>query len=296
MREYGQIQSSFWTDPEIRSLTDQAKLLAAYLLSGPHSNGLGCFRLPYGYLSADFGWSPETVQKAFRELFQIRFILYCDETQFVLIQKFLHWNPITNANIAIARQKEFSVVPKNSSVYSNLVTSIKKYGKHLHKDFLNDLETLSRMYAKQDPILPDPDPTLILPDQDPKDHGQPPAVPNAKKELVTVGTWNAYSEAYEKRYHTKPVRNAAVNAKLKQFVDRIGKGEAPAVAAYYVRHNNSFYITKGHAVGLLLQDAEKLRTEWATNRQITNTSARQADKTQSYFSVYEEVKHERGLA
>lgn len=102
-------------------------------------------------------------------------------------------------------------------------------------------------------------------------------------------TWQAYSDAYEQRYGAKPVRNATVNAQLSSFIKRIGFDESPHVAAFYVNHNNQFYVHKMHTVGLLLADAEKLRTEWATNRQVTSTQARQADKTQARGNVFNKL-------
>ena len=55
-RDYGQIQSAFWTHPKIRSVGPDAKLIAAYLLTSPHTNGLGCFYLPLGYVATDLGY------------------------------------------------------------------------------------------------------------------------------------------------------------------------------------------------------------------------------------------------
>lgn len=77
-------------------------------------------------------------------------------------------------------------------------------------------------------------------------------------------TWAAYSEAYERRYGAKPVRNQSVNAKVKQFVLRIGHDESPAVAQFYVdKVSDSFVVRKVHDVGLLLSGAEGYRTQWA---------------------------------
>lgn len=109
---------------------------------------------------------------------------------------------------------------------------------------------------------------------------------------VTGPTFDAYSAAYEIRYHAPPVRNAKVNAQLAQLVQRLGAEEAPDVAAFYVRHNGAFYSQKGHPVGLLLADAEKLRMEWATNRPITATSARLADQSQTNFQSWKEAVEE----
>jgi len=107
-----------------------------------------------------------------------------------------------------------------------------------------------------------------------------------KEPPPTVGTWKAYSTAYSVRYHVEPVRNATVNGQLANLVSRLGSEEAPAVAAFYVRSNNNRYVSAGHSVGMLVMDAEKLRTEWATGRQGTATQAIQADKTQANFNAF----------
>lgn len=92
-------------------------------------------------------------------------------------------------------------------------------------------------------------------------------------------TWKAYAAAYGRRYAVEPVRNAKVNAQLAQFVDRVGAAEAPEIAAFYVDHPSAFYGTRGHSIACLLTDAEKLRTEWATNRTINGTTQRRQEAT-----------------
>lgn len=100
-----------------------------------------------------------------------------------------------------------------------------------------------------------------------------------RADSVTGPTWRAYATAYWKRYQSEPVRNATTNGQMAKFVERIGREEAPHVAAHFLRSNNRYYVQCGHAVRVLLQDAEKLRTEWVTGRQVTETAARQADRT-----------------
>lgn len=161
MREYGQIQCSFWADPEIQVWSDDAKLLACYLLTGPHTNGLGCYRLPDGYVTDDLGWSPQRVSKSFNELLEEGFCNRCESTKFVLIPKYLRWNPVINENVGKARQKEFDLVSKKSSIYSNLVSVMIAYVTQWTEPFRNHLETLS----KQNPY---PTPTQPLPGKDPE--------------------------------------------------------------------------------------------------------------------------------
>ena len=85
---------------------------------------------------------------------------------------------------------------------------------------------------------------------------------------VSTLVWDAYSAAYRAKYRIDPVRNAAVNGQIANFVSRIPSEEAPDVATFYLGHKNSLYLNAGHAVNLLVRDAEKLRMEWATGRQI----------------------------
>lgn len=83
----------------------------------------------------------------------------------------------------------------------------------------------------------------------------------------TAAVWDAYSEAYAGRYGAAPVRNASVNGKLAMFVAKLPAEEAPEVARYFLAHTGNLYVAAMHPVDLLLRDAEKLRTEWMTNRQ-----------------------------
>lgn len=114
-------------------------------------------------------------------------------------------------------------------------------------------------------------------------------------------TWAAYADAYTARYGIAPVRNAPVNAKVKQFVQRIGHDEAPGVARFYVeRVSERFVVGKCHEVGLLLAGAEGYRTQWATGQAMTATRAQQADKSQANFDAADEamalIRAKRGVA
>lgn len=134
----------------------------------------------------------------------------------------------------------------------------------------------------------------LIPDSGLSDSDSPPVHRlRAAKKLAdsppTGETWSAYSDAYQERYKTEPVRNAKVNGQLLQFVKRLGAEEAPGVAAWYVASNNRFYVQKRHAVDCLLADAEGLRTEWATNTRVTETRAREADRLQTSGDMWSRI-------
>lgn len=116
--------------------------------------------------------------------------------------------------------------------------------------------------------------------------GQKSARVSKESTAPTAETWNAYASAYRQRYSVEPVRNATVNGQLANFVKRLGADEAPAVAAFYIQHNNRYYAQQMHSVAAMLKDAEKLRTEWATGTRMTATIADQVDKTQTNGEVF----------
>lgn len=107
-----------------------------------------------------------------------------------------------------------------------------------------------------------------------------------KTPAETGETWEAYSSAHLERYGEPPVRNARVNGQVASFVRCVGISEAPAIAAFYVRHNRAVYVQSKHSTSLLARDAEGLRTEWATNRRVSESEARQADRTMATGNAF----------
>lgn len=100
--------------------------------------------------------------------------------------------------------------------------------------------------------------------------------PAPPESLLNASIWKSYSEAYFRRYGTEPVRNAKVNSQIAQLGKRLGN-DAVSVVRFYVGHNNSIYVRRTHEVGLCLSDCEGLRTQWATNRPVTQKQAANAD-------------------
>ncbi|GLQ45666.1 hypothetical protein GCM10007862_07170 [Dyella lipolytica] len=167
MREYGQVQSAFWQSPDAQSWTDSAKLLALYLLTGPHANGLGCYRLPDGYIMADLGWDAETVSEGFAELSRNGFAYRFEGVVFT--PNFLRWNRIANGNIAKARFAEFESLPKGEAKV-RVARTMLEFSTQWSIEDRTVLETVSQTvserYANQNPTLPNPtqkEPTLAQP-------------------------------------------------------------------------------------------------------------------------------------
>lgn len=98
MRDYGKVHTSFWTSDTIRGMTEDARTLAFYLLTSPHSTIAGVFRLPDGYVCEDLQWDSTRVAEGFRELFDKGFANRCETTKWVWVVKHLEWNPPENPN------------------------------------------------------------------------------------------------------------------------------------------------------------------------------------------------------
>jgi len=109
-------------------------------------------------------------------------------------------------------------------------------------------------------------------------------------QIANANTWDAYTIAYLERYGVEPVRNAKVNSQIAQLVQRLGADEAPQVAMFYVTINDSFFIRASHELGLLIQRAEGIRTQWLTGRQVNAVTARQMENTQANINAAQEAK------
>lgn len=112
---------------------------------------------------------------------------------------------------------------------------------------------------------------------------------------ATALTWRSYRDAYQERYGEAPVWNAKTAGQLRSFVGRVPKEEAPLVAAFYLTHKDQFYVKSMHPVGLLLRDAEKLRTEWVTGRQMTGAQAKHSEQRSANVEAMKSYLAKKGM-
>jgi hypothetical protein len=117
--------------------------------------------------------------------------------------------------------------------------------------------------------------------------GKPMTAPEAKKVAKSGAVWEAYRQAYLNRYGVEPKRHSKTNVDLCRVVDKLGWEESPEVAAYYLKHNDQFYVRNLHPTSLLDRDADKLRTEWVTGRRMLGTQARDIERAQNNYDVFE---------
>lgn len=150
-----------------------------------------------------------------------------------------------------------------------------------------------RQESQQGALIPE---ALAGPKQAPERSREPRKARAAKDSpeatARTNPVWEAYSAAFLQRHRTEPTRNMRVNIDLGRLIDRIGAADAPAVAAFYVRHPAAFYVGQLHPVWALLKDAEKLHAEWRRGQVQTMTEARQREQTSSN-AAFRELERRR---
>lgn len=173
MREYGKIHSSFWTSQDIRDVGEDGRTLAAYLLTSPHSNMLGCFRIPPAYVSEDLKWPMERVQEGFAKLSSKGFATLSEGSFWIVIHKFLKWNQPENPNVVKAAIKLFDQIPDGCGVKPLLAKAIKEYEPRFPVEKLNPLKTLCK---------PFPNPSIGLETGVRKPEPEPEPLPEPDKE------------------------------------------------------------------------------------------------------------------
>lgn len=150
MRDYGKVHTSFWISDGMRQVSDDARLLALYLLTGQHTNMIGCFRLPDGYVSEDLGWPFERVSKGFDELSSNGFATRDSTSKWVLIRNFMEWNSIDNPNQGISALRLFTQVPDNTSLKPVLARVLANAISHIDSAKLKGSERVIKPFLNQE--------------------------------------------------------------------------------------------------------------------------------------------------
>lgn len=84
--DYARIRHGFWTDPDVRRLDAEQKVLLLYYFSSPHSNMVGLYHCPTFYAALETGVSEEKVVAALAN--QLKpFVVYDPRTAEVWVKK-----------------------------------------------------------------------------------------------------------------------------------------------------------------------------------------------------------------
>lgn len=236
---YTRIDELIWKDAKLKKISNESKLLFIYLLSCQHRNVLGLYNLPKYYVQGDLGYSLETVSKGLLELFNNGFITYDEESETVLVNNFLKYNPLENPNQVKGALKVMPTIPKTQLFYK-LVDVIKSSeNTHLHElkagieSYLksNGFERVAITVSKQEEVKEEVTvKEKVLKDIDISNEKE--STVNKSKEL------NDFFEHVWKLY-PKKLGKTAVTAKTKKELQKHSLNEIARAIERYKKEVNS---------------------------------------------------------
>jgi hypothetical protein len=175
VRDYGKVHTTFWSSATIQGLSEDARVLALYLLTSPHGTIAGVFRLPDGYACEDLKWSPERVSEGFRELLANGFANRCETTKWVWVDKHFEWNKPENPNQRKSAAKVAQSIPDECTWKPDFMRAWAGFLGIEWAATSNPSETLSQPFANQEQEQKQkqekrgaPDGAVSIPDVDPK--------------------------------------------------------------------------------------------------------------------------------
>ena len=100
MAKFASVSPDFWTDVMVREWSDTHRLLALYLLTCPHRNLQGIYRLSMRYASDDLGWSEARTKRNLERLIEDGFAEYDWQASVVLLPNALrYYQPKTDPQL-----------------------------------------------------------------------------------------------------------------------------------------------------------------------------------------------------
>lgn len=113
---YYRVSPKFWADTE--EWSDDARLLALYLLTCPHRTTEGLFRLTTRYMAFDLGWAEERLAEPLAQLLAEGFIERDEERSLVLIVNAMKYQAPQNPNQVKHALRKLEEIPRSSPLTS----------------------------------------------------------------------------------------------------------------------------------------------------------------------------------
>jgi hypothetical protein len=138
---YGILPRSLLIDPRVVGLTSNGFRLVVHALCGPHTNLIGAFHWPDGYISEDMRWSSETVSETVSEVLATGLLKRFGGGRYMLVPEFFEFNTLQNPNPLTAALKQLAALPPDPEiqiVINNLEPFVNRFG----KEFPKRLETI----------------------------------------------------------------------------------------------------------------------------------------------------------
>ena len=117
---------SLWIEERFTSLPEESRHLLLYLITSPHTNSLGYYRLPNQYICADLQWDLVRVEKAWEPLEKSGLAHHCHKTQIVFLPENFKTNAPENPNV-IKKWKLILLELPFSPLLKDFIAGARKY-------------------------------------------------------------------------------------------------------------------------------------------------------------------------
>jgi len=124
MQEVGFIDSEFWFNPQVQTLSLTTKTIVLYCYTSVHTTPLGCFRLPLVYAASDLQVSQAIIREGFAQAEQAGLLIFDETFHWLLIPSFLKENKVSNLRQWKTIHQLLSKVPRHVQFYQRLIQSI----------------------------------------------------------------------------------------------------------------------------------------------------------------------------
>jgi hypothetical protein len=173
MRSFGTVKPTFWNGATGRAMRDagaDVQLLALYLLTNPHANMIGLYYLPLVFVRTELAMSMAQIIKSIDRLTEFPFALYDKDSEMVWVIEMARYQ------LGDALQPHDHRVKALGRIYREMPDNVflspffDRYGECYHMPLRRGLEGASiRGLAKPLIPVPDPDPVLMLKEEEGRD-------------------------------------------------------------------------------------------------------------------------------
>lgn len=125
------VSPTLWKSRRYRSLSDTAKLLFNYLLTGPQQTAIGAFKMDDAYACADLAWSMEKLSGARSELIGADLVSFDDDRGILAVRGWFKFNSVWNGNHhkgAIRQIEELAPSPVHAVVKEEYFEALQASG------------------------------------------------------------------------------------------------------------------------------------------------------------------------
>ncbi|CAO0822451.1 hypothetical protein DFAR_3060024 [Desulfarculales bacterium] len=176
---YARIDEGFWTDPLIKGLSPEGKLIAAWLFTNPHRHFSGIYYLPTVLIQVEIGVSIGVSEKVIKSLEEQGFIKYSPEFSVVWVIKMLkHQAGVNSQNGKLSPQQVKGIEKQLATLHGcPLIVDFIEHYKHFKIKYDTPIDTpidikkqSQSQKQKQDKELIAPPGTIVPADAAPASH------------------------------------------------------------------------------------------------------------------------------